>query len=113
MAQKRVEYVVRVLLIQEGSSWAAQCLEYDIAAQGNSIDDAKNAFEKTFLGQIALDVKENREPFEGIEQAPQDFWEMFKKAKKHKDPRRFCVPEWVLPGFVIGAQANDLRIAYA
>ncbi len=69
-------FTVRTLLIQEGDLWSIQCLEYDIAAQGRTIDEAKNAFEKTFLGQIALDIKEDREPFEGIEKAPQEFWNM-------------------------------------
>ena len=110
---KKATFKVSVLLIQEGDLWSMQCLDYDIAAQGKTIDEAKDRFEKTFLGQIALDIKENREPFMGVEKAPQEFWEMFAKAEPPKDPRRFCVPNWILPGFIISAQANDLRVVYA
>jgi len=61
-----------------------QCLEYDIAAQGKTPDEAKDRFEKTFLGQIALDIKENREPFTDVGRAPQKFWDMFADTKPPK-----------------------------
>ncbi len=111
--KKKKTFIIKMLLIKEDALWSVQCLEYDIAAQGKTIDEAQDAFEKTFLGQIALDIKENREPFEDIEKAPQEFWDMFKGAKPPEDPRRFYVPKWVLPGFIIGAQTNDLRVVYA
>ncbi len=111
--KKKKTFIIKVLLIQKDTLWSVQCLEYDIAAQGKTIDEAKDAFEKTFLGQISLDINENRKPFEGIEKAPQEFWDMFKRAEPPKDPRRFYVPKWVLPGFIIDAQADDLRVVYA
>lgn len=71
----------KLQLIQEGDLWSIQCLDFDIAAQGRTIDEAKDRFEKTFLGQIELDIKEKREPFSGVEKAPQEFWEMFEKTE--------------------------------
>lgn len=104
---------ISMLLIRDDNAWSIQCLEYDIAAQGATKEEAEDAFEKTFLGQIYLDIHENREPLEGIEKAPKIFWDMFQKAEQPKDPRRFSAPNWSLPGFVIDALADDLRIAYA
>ena len=82
---KKATFNVSALLIQEGNLWSIQCLEYDIAAQGKTADEARDRFEKTFLGQIELDIKENREPFTGVERAPREFWDMFSKAKPPKD----------------------------
>ena len=114
MGYIKKDFKIRVLLIKEASMWAAQCLEFDIAAQGETQDEAKEAFGKTFLGQIALDISENREPLEDIAPAPQEFLDMFEKTEdRPKDPRRFCVPKWILEGFIIDAQANDMRVAYA
>ncbi|MCP4650270.1 MAG: hypothetical protein GY853_09370 [PVC group bacterium] len=102
---------IKILLIQDDDLWSAQCLNYDIAAQGRTKEEAQDTFEKTFLGQIILDIKENKDPLEGIGKAPQKFWDMFRGAEQPEDPRRFCAPDWSLPGFIINAQANDLRIA--
>lgn len=110
---KKRAFSVKVLLIEEDALWSMQCLDYDIAAQGRTIDEAKDSFEKTFLGQIAVDIEENREPFKNVEKAPQEFWDQFEKAEPPEDPRRFYVPEWILPGFIIGAQVDDMRVAYA
>ena len=71
-------YSVKVLLIQEDNLWSMQCLDYDLAAQGRTQEEVKDAFGKIFLGQIVIDIREGREPFENIGKAPQEFWDMFK-----------------------------------
>ena len=113
MKQIEKTITIRTLLIQDNNSWSIQCLEYDVAAQGETIEEAEDAFEKTFLGQIFLDIHENKEPLEGIEKAPKVFWDMFDKAEQPKDPRRFCARNWSLPGFIINTQTDDSRVAYA
>lgn len=59
-------FSVSVLLTEENGIYLAQCIEYDIAAQGSSIEKAKRAFEKTIVGQIILDIQYGKKPLEGI-----------------------------------------------
>ena len=61
---------VNILLIKEGDTWAVQCMDYDIASQGETIKSAISALEKTFIGQIILDMKNGKKPLEGISPAP-------------------------------------------
>ena len=68
--EKKYRIKVSVLLRYEGIYWVAQGIEYDIAAQGRTIQEAKKAFEKTIIGQIILDVKDGLEPLTGVEKAP-------------------------------------------
>lgn len=68
-------FKVSVLLINEGEAWSAQCLDYDIAAQGATFQKVMDSFEKTFLGQIALDIRSGREPLANIDCAPQEYFE--------------------------------------
>ena len=111
----QIKFSVSILLRKEGvggqSGWVAQCLEYDIAAQGETIAEAKTALEKTFVGQIVVDIAHNKQPLEGIKKAPKEYWNDFKKAEQLADNRRpFYLPETIPPAFVIQAVANDMRV---
>ncbi len=111
MKRKNVNIRISVLFLQEDNQWVAQGLEYDIAAQGKSISKAKKSFEKTIIGQIILDLKDSLEPLNGIEKAPQMYWDIFKKAERLKEPTKFVMPKSICPQFRIDAIAKDLRIA--
>ena len=69
------------LFYQEGNSWIAQCLEYDITAQAPSLLDAHERFIMKVVAEfvIAMDLK--REPFHGLGPAPDEFWREFKESK--------------------------------
>jgi hypothetical protein len=79
MTKQNISLNASVLLLQEGKTWIAQCLEWDIAAQGDTIDHALNSFERTFVGQIILDIDADKLPLEGISQSPKEYWEKFEK----------------------------------
>jgi hypothetical protein len=111
MRQKKITIKISVLLEQEDHYWVAQGLEYDIAAQGKNISEAKKSFGKTIISQIVLDLKDNLKPLEGIEKAPQMYWDMFKKAERLKEQRSFAMPKSIPSPFMIDAIAKDLRIA--
>ena len=64
----------------DGYGWVAQCLEYDIAAQGVTIREAMAAFERTFVGQLVVDVAHKKMPLEGIRPAPKKYWDEFSSA---------------------------------
>ncbi len=66
--------LVHVRLVREGEIWAAQCLEYDIAAQGNDEQEALARFRLTMQGQIALNKRDGKEPLVDIPCAPIPYW---------------------------------------
>jgi hypothetical protein len=74
-------FSISVVLIQEGNWWSAQCLEYDIAAQAKTVTDLRYELERVIISHVAVSVKLGREPFEGLERAPQKYWTLFENSK--------------------------------
>ena len=67
---------LRILFLKEGDKWAAQCLEHDIAAQGDSIPNAAESIMRAICSEIAV-CEELRKSFEAIPQAPTYYWNTF------------------------------------
>jgi hypothetical protein len=85
---------IRVLLLPEKDrAWAAQCLEYDIASQGSSIDDALSNFVQVFCGQISRDLERGIEPLSTKPEAPPWYWQTLKMAEPLKNERALKVPK--------------------
>lgn len=99
---------VSVLLLNENGLWIAQCLEYDITAQGKRIKEAMQAFEEVFVGQAVLDIEQGKKPFEGISKAPPEYWKMFNEGERLADTRTFKQPE-TIPNLGL-MKANERRI---
>ena len=109
---KRLDFKLSVLLRREGAMWVAQCLEYDIVAQGETIPVVKEAFAQTFAGQVFVDLHYNAEPLCGFTQAPREYWDQFKTAERLADRQPIYIPiESLTPAFMVHAAADDLRIA--
>ena len=78
----------KVLLFPEEGGWIAQCLEHDIVAQGANVKEAKERLILTVVCQIAVDLKNGKRPLEGIDKAPQKYWEQFEEGlclDRHKN----------------------------
>lgn len=75
------QLILSVVLLLEDGRWVAQCLDFDIAAQGESIKEAQESFARVFFGQISLDIEHGRSPLQGIERAPDYYWNMFDAAR--------------------------------
>lgn len=103
-----LSFNVSVLLLREGENWVAQCLQYDIAAQGKSIPEVKNAFARTFCGQIMVDLHHGVDPLASFREAPAEYWERFKHAERLADRQPLPVRQALFP---IHAEVDDLRIA--
>ena len=110
MAQS-ITFKLSVLLLREGETWVAQCLEYDLAAQGKSLAEVKDAFAKTFCGQIMVDLHHAVEPLGSFAQAPKRYWYLFKNAERLADRQHLPIPqEAIPPAYMIRAMADDIRI---
>lgn len=70
---------INVLIFRTDTGWVAQCLQYDIAAQGKTIEEAQEAFVTTVIGEVAY-AKEKGVSMDTIPKAPECFWEQYKKV---------------------------------
>lgn len=106
---QRINLILTILLLQDHGYWVAQCLEYDVTAQGKNIDEAMTAFERTLVGQVLLDTEQGKQPLSGIGQAPKQFFDLSKKARRLTDSVPFYVPPQQ-PNVLVNARVEDLRI---
>ncbi len=82
MAKQTWEFEVSTLLLNESGKWVVQCLEYDIAAQGDSPAEAREAWQRAFVGQAIVNLKHDKEPMADVPRAPKFYWDLFAKAKE-------------------------------
>ena len=104
---------IRVLLTLEHATWVAQCLEFDIAAHGTTIAEAKRAVVRAFAAQVALALHYGEKPLATLKPAPQEYWQLFEHAERlvvDPVPTRVPAPSGP-PPFMIEAITKDFRIS--
>jgi len=68
---------LRVVVYQEDEQWIAQCVDYDIGAQGTSFDDMSVKFALTLRADFEESMSRHGEAFSGIDPAPAHFEKMW------------------------------------
>ena len=106
---------VSVIIISEGGAYTAQCLQYDIAAQGETISKVKDRFARTFSAHIAIDRERGIEPLSGIPESPQEYWELWNSAHPLLGTLPIRVPSLPPgiqppPAWMIEAMGEEIRI---
>ena len=101
-------FYISVLFFKSGDLWVAQCLEYDIVAQGSNLSNVTRSFEHTFIGQIILDIQQGKEPLYGFGQAPPKYWEKFDIGELLTERKSFSIKQEDPLGYIIVVQ--DRRI---
>lgn len=88
---------ISAVLFEEGDWWSAQCLEYDIAAQAKTLNDLLYELQRVLVSHICIAEELGRKPFEGLEPAPQKFWNLFQRshARIEMEDSPFRLPEAV------------------
>lgn len=61
--------------------WVAQVLEYDLAAQGETIDDLVYELQRTLMAHIVCCQREKLEPFMCLPPAPESYHKEFRKSR--------------------------------
>jgi hypothetical protein len=87
---------LRVLVLKENRTWVAQCIDYDIAAQGTSIPDALKCFEQTVLAQISINIEDGKAPFEGIGPAPEWYAQQYERGEQLVRHPHVSIPKELL-----------------
>jgi len=72
--------ILRVLIFIEDKHWVAQCLEYDIVAQGETVKELKSCFEESISLLIASEIEAGQQPLQNVVAAPNHFFKDFKDA---------------------------------
>ena len=84
---------IRVIAFQEGDTWSAQCLEYDIGAQAPDLETLYVRVVLAIGAERAESIKRNGKPFAGIGPAPERFHEMWKKTSGSYSPHNAAQPQ--------------------
>ena len=105
------QVAVRVVVFQEDERVCAQCLEYDIAAQGQTLDDCLYQLGRLIVGHIAISTEKGFEPFRGLKRAPQRFWEWFERSRipLTSTPLPFAADDLARKGVVV--EPSQIRVA--
>lgn len=70
-----------IVMFKEDDWWIAQCIEYDLAAQGKTIDDAQYEFQRIFCGRMLVARELGIEdPLADIPRAPAMFQKILSNA---------------------------------
>ena len=80
---------LRVLITRDGSAWSAQGLEIDYAAQGDSVEEAKERFADGLRATVRehLRICGTLEPL--LQVAPSEFWREFFELALRNERKRF------------------------
>lgn len=69
---------LRVIIFQEGESWSAQCIDYDIGTRGESLKEVQQRMKNQLIVEAMFSYEATGEIFGGIPAAPSQFhdkWE--------------------------------------
>ena len=77
-----IRILIRTESDGESSWWVSQCLEYDIAAQAETLRDLEREFQRVVVGQIIASMKLGMEPFGSLKRAPARYWKAWDEASR-------------------------------
>lgn len=69
------------LTYKDGSYFIAHCLEFDLVAQGNSIEEARNNLAEVISEHIKFAIEKDVEDKSLFHPAPQEYWDIFQNFK--------------------------------
>ena len=102
---------LHILLFEEGDTWAAQCLEHDIAAQGKTMEQAAECLAFTIVAELEMrdgDLSEIQPPPQELRALYQEGAEV--PASVETDPRKFGRDLW---GQIPSLSMPEWRVARA
>lgn len=73
---------VRVIARKEGECWIANCVEYDISAQGADLGQVRRRMEVALELECEFALQHTGEPFGGIPAAPAIYEALYNEAEE-------------------------------
>ena len=71
--------VFTVLCVQKSGYWFAQCLDHNIAAEGSTIEEARENWAKLLESHLRVAKKLKQEPFTNIGEVPEKYIELYRE----------------------------------
>jgi hypothetical protein len=90
-APSKESWSLRVLIFKEQTSYIAQCLEYNLVAQGDTIAAVKRAFAGLFAATIRAAERNGIAPLSNLKPAPRHVFEAWESAAHLAERLRFKV----------------------
>ena len=102
---------LRILLFEEGSAWAAQCLEHDIATQGPTMEEAAQRVAVIIAAELEL----RNGDLSDIPPPPQNLIRLYQRGDSPTNTLAHQVRDWgkSLRGEFPGQMAPEWRVARA
>jgi hypothetical protein len=109
---KGESFKLKVLFFKEGDQWVAQCLEHDVAAQGENLRECMRAFGSALRGRVIAAAEGMIDhPFRDIPPAPPQYWVRYDEALRlSPEESPFEEAEGVTPPFMIRPSDLELRV---
>lgn len=70
---------IRIVVFQDGDTWVAQCLEYDIGAQAESLEKLYECLAVVIDAEREESQNRHGQEFAGIPEAPENFHKLYEK----------------------------------
>lgn len=80
------KFDIRTLIMKEGDSWVAQCLEYDVGAQAGDLDTLRTRLQAVLDAELEQSMAVHGKPFAGIEPAPAYFHNLWDGSTNKLEP---------------------------
>ena len=77
---------IRVLVIREEGHYVAQCLEYDIGAQADDLDELRVRLMVAVEAERQESIKRHGSPFAGLGPAPYRFYDLWERGREPLQP---------------------------
>lgn len=110
MSIHRRSLSIRVVVMPSEGLWLAQGLEYDLAAQGRSHEQAVESFTRILKARLRADIARHREPLEDLPEAPERFFQLWERMESEtgEDGELSSVRDGdIPPAFVISHVARN------
>lgn len=86
--------VLTVLFVQQSGYWFAQCLDHNIAAEGLTVEEARENWAKLFESHLRVAEKLEQEPFTNIGEVPEKYKKLYREKCEvgKQEPVRLQLP---------------------
>lgn len=89
--------VFTVLCVQKSGYWFVQCLDHNIAAEGSTLEEARENWAELFESHLRVAKKLRQEPFTNIGEVPEKYRALYREKceveKQEPGPLRTTVPD--------------------
>lgn len=88
---------VRVVFFRGSSKWVAQCLEYDIATQADSLEQLETRLVQALNAEVEFSRRLDKQAFTRLPKAPERYWAMWRGATDFDAKPWKGIPVHLLP----------------